>query len=215
MVDIATEVEPELGDVIAAIVEAVQDQRHGPILGEVQSYDSSKQICDVKPIIAVVIDGEFSDLPVIRCVPVLWPGGGQGAFTAPLTPGDVGQLIPQMGDISGWQTHGAVGQTPADPRRGSLTDMAFVPRYRPMSNPLPSQAVAADGPVVYGPVAVYLGGSDAADFVALASKSDFNWDEFKKWADAHIHTTPSGPSGVPTVPSPTPSAVGSIVVKAK
>jgi hypothetical protein len=221
MVDIATEVEPDFTDVLLRVFEAARSQEFGPILASVETYDATRGVCDATPIVAVSIDGELVQLPTLRCIPVQWPGGGgigagSGAFTAPLAKGDVVELSPQMADFSGWQTHGALGQEPPDPRRSQLSDVVAKPRFRPMNSPLPAEALANDGPVVYGPTAVYLARSVAADFVALASKVNAHLTALQTYLDSHIHPTPSGPSSPPTVPSPVPpTTVGSTIIHAE
>ena len=212
MVDIATEVRPDLTDLIFRLIADAQAQSFGPILAEVESYVSLTQVCTATPLVVVVRDGEPTRLATMQCIPVIWPGGKKGGLTSPLVKGDIVELVPQMADITGWQTHGAIGGTPEDPRALQLSDIVAIPGGRSMASPLPPAAVSNLGPVLHrgdSPL-VFLGSSLATDFVSLSSIVDANFAALKVYLDLLLVGT------LPAVPnSPVPASVGSTKVRSE
>lgn len=212
MADQPTEVSPGLADMVLRLIEQAKADDFGPILAEVESYKSATQVCNATPLIVISRDGELTRLPTMQCIPVIWPGGKMGGLTAPLVKGDIVELVSQIGDITGWQTHGAIGGTPEDPRALQLSDVVAIPGGRSMKSPLPPSAVSDLGPVLHrgDSSLVFLGSSLAADFVGLASIIDANFTALRIYLDLlPAGTLPPGPA------SPTPAAVGSTKVRSE
>ncbi len=128
---------------------------------------------------------------------VAWPRGDQFAATFPLAQGVIVQLLAQTVDSSPHQS-GSKDVAPPTKRRNQLTDSVAVPIGVDPSQPLPAAAVANDGYVIYAQPFIYLGGSNATDFVALANLTAAAFASRKTWADGHTHaagtlTNPAGP----------------------
>lgn len=211
MTDIATEVSPSLTDFVYRVFAAARAMEFGPIMAEVELYNKDKQVVDATPVVWAPLDGILTRLPTIRCIPVQWPSGPSGALTVPLSKGGLVQLVPQMADITKWHNQGSVSVEPADPRAYQLSDVVAIPGGRSMASPLPADALADDGPVLWGVPFVYLGGSTATDFAALASKIDAHLLALKVYLDA----LPQGTlAPIPGSPVP-PTTVGSLIVKLK
>lgn len=220
----ATETAPELTDVVTAYAEAVVEKRGGPQLATVQTYDG-KHTATVQPLVSVPVKGVFLAPPIFT-VAVGWPsdGGPSPAFAAtfPLKPGSLVQLVPHKYDESTYKESGAIGQPPATERRMDLTDAIARPVAAAAGVPLPANAFAADGYVIFATPFVYLGGADASDFVALASLVFSELGGVAGVFNGHVHpetgtvTGPPGPAPTGLPPSVySPSSVASTVVKSK
>ena len=218
MSDHTTEGDPTLDEVIAVYARQAIYEGDGPMLAEVLSYDAAKQTAIVQPLFHVWRGESFRRLPGFE-VPVAWPRGDQFALTFPLSPGVIVQLVAQTQDSSPHRS-GSKDVAPPTKRRNQVTDSVALPLGATPAAPLPSSAVAADGLVIWATPFVYLGGSTATDFVALASKVAAELSTIAGLYNSHVHTTPSGPSGPPGTPPTglpthtyTPGSVGSTVVK--
>lgn len=220
-----------LTDLLIDAFESAQDAAHGPLIGKVDAYNPATFRADVTPILKLYVADEAIAAPKLQQIPVTWQGGTTYSITWPLKPGDFVVLEPLGADHSGYLASGVVGQAPPSRRRLSLSDIVArpIPPWS-MAAPPTADQYAADGFVLFGPK-VYLGGSSAADFAALASKVLSELQAIRTWANSHIHvpgtfTTPSGPvtgfSGVvnpgPVPPSnamPAPGSVASARVAIK
>lgn len=157
---------------------------HAPIQGRVHSYSTSPARADVEPIVILRVSGrDVLKAPILRQVPVIFPGGSIAGYTYPLTPGvDTVALLPQDADIDAYVASGTVGQLPKSARRFSLSDCVAVPNnLRRPSNPLPATAFAADGGVLWGKH--FLGGSDATKSAVINGDSCNFTTAFKLWLD--------------------------------
>lgn len=159
-----TEGDPSFADLIEAAFDEYFRKYDGPMPAEVKTYNAANQTADLQPLFKIYFQDTLVDMPVIRQVPVQWPGGGDGALTFPLAAGDVCGLVPQGIDISNWVASGTKNQAPATRRRFSISDVVAYPRFRPISNPLPVTAYSPLGPVLSG-AQVFLGDSTAIDFL--------------------------------------------------
>ena len=139
------------------------DSFAGPIPAKGESYDATAGRCTRRPVVDLHYGALTVAAPVLHDVPVIWPGGSGGTVTCPLAAGDTVYLVPAGWDIDGWL---AGGEGATTPRRFDLSDCLAIPGVA-ISGRDPD-AVATDGPVLRG-THVYLGGSSATDFVALAS----------------------------------------------
>ncbi len=195
--------------------EAWYQQFHAPIVGEIQTYDKATQSADVRPIVLMYVEGEpLTTVPVLRAVPVAFPGGALTSYTWPLAAGDKVELVPQDADIGAYVASGSVNQLPQSRRRFSLSDAVAFPMYtRSRASPLPATAVADDGAVLAG--LHYVGSSAATDFAAMAQKVLNELQQIKTDYDGHTHTAPAGGglTTTPTNPMTAPSSVASTKLK--
>ena len=219
-----TEAAPSLEDVVRAYSEAVVEKRGGPQLAKVETYDG-RHTATVRPLTPVPVNGQFLPAPVFT-VAVGWPSDGgpapRFAATFPIKPGSIMELLPHKYDQSTYLESGAIDQPPTSERRMDLTDAIARPTAAAAGVPLPANAFAADGYVILAAPFIYLGGADATDFIALASKIAA---EFSKIAAQlnHVHLAPAAvtglprppPTGLPTFTPYSPSSVASAVVKSK
>jgi hypothetical protein len=191
----------------------------------VTAWHQAGQTVDAQPVVQLYSDGALIQAPVLRHVPVAFPGSILGGLTYPVKEGGFCELVPQEADCSTWFSSGSFGLPPPSERRLSLSDVVAWPLApRPANGPLPSTAIAANGPVLWGS-AVYLGGSDATDFVALAAKVLTELNAMAGTFNAHYHNDPatgvtSGPMTVVPPDPPgaavmTPASVASAVVASK
>jgi hypothetical protein len=159
--------DPTLRDLLDAHCEAYFAKYHAPILGRVQTYDPATQLADVEPLVILRAEGlDLTRAPILRGVPVAFPGGAGLSITWPLEPGNPLELIPQDADFGAYWASGVVGRLPTSKRRFSLSDCVAIPvASRSQVSPLPALAWALDGIVHLG--LTYLGGSDASLMVAL------------------------------------------------
>jgi hypothetical protein len=222
----ATEEQPTWEDVVAAYAEAAIEKRGGPCLATVQTYDG-KHTATVKPLTAVPVRGVFLPAPIFT-INVGWPsdGGPAPSFAAtfPLKAGSIVELIPHKFDQTTYTEASSPDQAPASEARFALNLGIAHPMSAAPAVPLPPNAFAADGYVIFATPFVYLGGADATDFVALASKVLTELNAVKTWGDPHTHAPGTfsngggpvvGTSGPPLAPMPTPASVASAVVKSK
>lgn len=99
----------------------------------VESYDADKGCIDAKPLVKRrEADGSVASLPVIRRVPVVFPGGGGFRVIFPLAAGDVVQLVFCDQAIDAWKERGGE-QDPGSTRTHSISDAVAIPTVRPIS----------------------------------------------------------------------------------
>ena len=154
----------DMAEAILQMIDVAQDAIAGPVPARVVSYDATAGRATVDPVITLTYGSVTVTSPHIEDVPVVWPGGSRGGMTAPLEAGDVVYLVPAGWDLDSWKADGGSGSTTG--RRFDLSDCVAIPGVeRTGRDP---DAVATDGPVIQGS-RVYLGGSTATDWVALAS----------------------------------------------
>jgi hypothetical protein len=157
---------------------------HTALPGRVESYDASKQTCDVLPMIKRQIpDGsggyKIEDLPVLPNVPVAFPRGGGGFFMSfPLQKGDFVMLVFCERAIGAWRKKGEA-TSPGDLRTHSLAGAVAYPGLYPSDGKLEdahaqNMVLGKDGSTAQIHLktdgSVHLGGENGAEFVALATK---------------------------------------------
>lgn len=133
--------------------------------GRVQSYDPDLQVADVVPLVRKQVpqpDGSYAleELPVLPCVPVIFPRMGPWFLALPIAPGDTGLVVVCSGAIGHWRVGDGGVTDPGDLRRHHLAHAVFLPLgLVPRSQKLTQTgaAGATDG----RPTGVVLG-SDAA-----------------------------------------------------
>jgi hypothetical protein len=99
--------------------------------GVIEEYDATQQTCTVQPTIKIkqrATDGtqEWVTMPLLLDVPVIFPRGGSGALTFPITPGDEVLVIFANRSIDNWWQNGDV-QLPAEWRMNDLSDGFAIP----------------------------------------------------------------------------------------
>lgn len=204
---------PGLDDVIAALARHEIGQTHGPIPARVLAYDPATQRATVQAVVASTDpDGLPVPAPVRQGVPVAWPAWSTGSITWPLTVGSWVMLVPQDADVSAWAQAGTTGQAPPTPRSCAMTDVIALPLCGvPASAPLAAIGYAADGTVFNG--TVYLGGSTATDFAAMAGLVLQRLNTLQNAHDTHQHLETGGTTGVPTVLAGAMASVASTKAK--
>lgn len=184
-------------ELIAAMIETRLVEVHTSMPGRVVSYNAARETVDVRPQFREVIQGddteEENDLPVIPDVPVAWPSGGDCYVTFPLSPGDPVALVFMERDPGAWRTNGDV-VNPGDQRMHHLSAAWAIPGGVRAEKDLLGSTKRHSSKVVIG-AEVLLGTSSS-------SEAMIKGNAFKTVYDAHVHPTPFGPSGPPTVPIP-------------
>lgn len=224
----------DLGELAQLYAASLADTEFGPLLARVLTYDSSRQVATVQPLVLRwSSDGVGRPFPSLHDVPVAWPGNAIFSATFPLSPGDVVHLKVLAVDHSTWVGSASADQMAPTPRRFKLADVIAQPGGLSPAQPLGSDAIAADGYVIRATPFIYLGSSAATDFVALASKvlTELNaiksyLDLLKGELDKHGHVETGGVTldqfGAPSTPlpggfsvAPTPGSVASAKVKSE
>jgi hypothetical protein len=109
--------------------------------GIIESYDSTKQTCSIKPAIKARVQsqrGAFSwvELPLLVDCPVIFPAGGGVALTFPVVKGDEALVMFADRCIDNWWKMGGIQEQP-DLRMHDLSDgfalvgIASLPRVMP------------------------------------------------------------------------------------
>lgn len=219
---------------IAAVIRAAIDSKlvdvHTALPGRVESYDKDRQVANIKPMLRRVMRQAdmtrvSEELPVIPCVPVVWPRGGGAFITMPLASGDTGLLVFSEYILERWRQTGD-DVDPGDERRHDLSGATFHPGLVPSSEQL---ADTSDSEVRFGIDGSYVAGVsasgiafpfDAAEFLARADRVLSELNSIKTAFDAHTHVgSPTAPTGIisatgaPIVPLPSPGSPASDTVK--
>lgn len=183
--------EPTLAEVIRGAIDGKLIAVHTALPGRVKTYDRTKQVADIIPVIRGVIFTEddepvLEDLPVIPNVPVGWLRGGGYSLQFPLNPGDHVLLVFSEAATGQWRSTGQTSE-PGDLRRHDLSYPFAIPCCAPDADAL--DAIGADEAVIDGPTAIRLGGEASAIFVALAAKVDAAIAAIVAAFNAHTHIT--------------------------
>lgn len=155
----------DLLDLVEQVAQETWEDMGGAVPGEVLGYNPDTGRASVQPVVDLHVGGLLIGKPTIPDVPVVQPMAQAGGLYVPVSTGDIVLLIPSGWELDSWKAGG--DGTPATRRRFSLADLVAIPVLRRTGWEQVRQA--GDGPVLYG-THVYLGGSDATDWVALASK---------------------------------------------
>jgi hypothetical protein len=206
---------PSQTEVLEAILEGRIRDIHVALPGRVDSYDKDKQTADVTPMVRRRMPGPedednvFEDLPQLKSVPIVWPGGGDFFLTFPLAQGDTGQIIFNQWDPVGWRKSGNVSD-PVDFRLHHPSHAAFHPGYRTMAKALsglPTDAIALGKSgglqVLIKAATMEVGGN--SDAAALAAATKARLDKLQVAFDQHVHATAG--SGPPVAPTAVPGVI--------
>lgn len=225
-----------LTDLIEAVIDARERERGWhTLLGIVESFDASRKSVNVQPTtLERRPDGTEQAIPLLVNVPYEFPraGGGPGfVIEWPVAPGDVVEVRILRHAYDQWLLKGGHGVSERFNVRYDLGQAVASPGPRTFTNTDPLTSTtdlvirAVDGSVsislkpggvveIEGATEIRLG-AGATDFVALSTLVLTELQAIKTAFDTHIHTTPAGPSGVPTIPMPAPSSVAAAKTKAE
>jgi len=211
---------PELEEVLERAVEYYLDDLHVCMPARVESYDASKQMVDVKPVLQrrvrfadQDVDDAVEDLPVIPNVPVAFQRGGGAFLSFPLKQGDQVMLHFSHSSLDEWLSSSGDVTDPQDVRRHDITDAIAVPGLYPFSKAIrdisdTSLRIGFDGGGLQctitdnGTLEVSVQG-DSSDAVMLGQVFKIWWTSMVlPWQLAHQHSTPFGPTSPPITPPP-------------
>lgn len=174
---------PTSAEILLALSERIQGEINVCLPGKIESYDASKQLASVKPLLKRPLinedgtDADAESVPVISNVPVVHPSGG-GYFTHfPLAQGDPVILIFADRSIDRWLDRGGEVD-PGFTHTHELTDAIAIPggRAQPQKLQNPSSSKLTIGKDGDASMQITIDGTviklsdNATDFVALAQK---------------------------------------------
>lgn len=136
---------PTLAETIRDAIDVRLSNIHTSIPARVESYDSTTQRANVKPVVnrTDVIGGEeiTQEFPVLMNVPVAFPRAGGWAITMPLAPGDYVLVTFSERSLDGWRSTGAVPSDDLLARSHDLSDAVAHPiSVYPDASPIASVA---------------------------------------------------------------------------
>lgn len=105
---------------------------HTATVARVQSYDAATQTADLVPLVRNAVelpDGttEHENLPVLPCVPVLFPRTAGHFIAFALAPGDMGLVVFCESAVGHWRAGDGDVTDPGDLTRHSLSHGVFLP----------------------------------------------------------------------------------------
>lgn len=132
---------PTLIQTLQAVIDASLCELHTALPCEIISYDYSKNLAVVQPVLKrkYKSEAEAVELPTISNVPVSFQRMGPAHLRLPIKPGQTGQLVFNERSIDGWLVSGGKID-PQDPRKHSLSDAVFYPGLNPSNKPMASSA---------------------------------------------------------------------------
>jgi len=143
----------------------------------VQRYDPDLQVADLVPLVRRQVpqpDGSHTTeaLPVLPCVPVIFPRMGQWFVSFPVEPGDTGLVIVCSGDIGPWRIGGGDVTDPGDLRRHHMSHAVFLPAgLVPRARKLTQTGAAGTSGSPALPTGMVIG-SDASDGARVMLRAD-------------------------------------------
>lgn len=240
---------PEPVDVTRAWIEHHLAGVHTAMPCRVQSYDAAQQTADLVPLVRHPVpqpDGSFvmENLPVLPCVPVVFPRAAGHFLAFAVAPGDFALALFCEGAIGHWWAGANGGDVtdPGDLGRHHLSNAVCIPGLYPLAQKL-THAPSGDAAIVMGSDAGGMritikvngtleitqgvdlvaqcesgvwtfGGAAGAQFLALANLVDARLSSIRSWLNGHTHPTPSGASSPPTTPLPAQDSVAATKAKA-
>lgn len=123
---------PSESDIADAREDALRLDLETAFPARVQSYDGSAQTADLVPLVRRQVpqpDGSHAmeELPVLPCVPVLFPRMGSAFVSLPVAAGDTGLVIVCSGAIGHWRAGDGEVSDPGDLRRHHPSHAVFLP----------------------------------------------------------------------------------------
>jgi hypothetical protein len=130
----------ELGELIQMAIDTDRMDLHTALPGRVRRYDAARQTAEIELLLKRAIrtdddDKVLEELPILPCVPVVFPRGGGFFVSLPLQEGDSGLVVFCERAISRWRATGEV----ADPGLRTCHDLngaLFVPGVFPRADAL-------------------------------------------------------------------------------
>lgn len=180
---------PTLPGVIRAAIKAALIDVHTAIPGRVLSYDKTKQVATVQPIVR---KDATTKLPAIPGVSVMFLGNDTFSLTWPVKKGDTGWLMFAESSLDKWKTGGGDDVDPGDDRRFDLSDAVFIPALRSQKRPVPATGVHDTALVLDGPD-LHLGGDKE-----LVTREEFR-DFVDNYYKIHTHPAPGGTTSAASV----------------
>ena len=113
---------------VQALKKEILSSLHCALPGIIESFDELTQTASVRPAV--------KKLPVLRDVPVFFPGNGAGGVTWPVSPGDGCLLVFADGDTDRWLEEGTA-EEPASGRLHALSDAFAFAGFRSRPGALP------------------------------------------------------------------------------
>jgi hypothetical protein len=119
--------EPTLQDVLESSIASIIGQLHTCFPASIETYDESKSMASVQPLISRKYDGgDIVDFPVIPNVPVVWMRTTLGSVSFPLSRGDGVLVLCAERSLDEWLSKG-LKVAPEDKRRYALIDAIVIP----------------------------------------------------------------------------------------
>lgn len=180
---------PNQEDVIRAWIEKyLQDDVHTSFPGRIQSYDAAKQTADIQPLIRHAVKQaddsfEYEELPVLPCVPVIFPRVGEWFIGFRISEGDTVLVVCCESAIGHWRVGDGAIQFPGDIRRHHLSHAVAIPGLFVRDRAL-VHAPAEDGPGI-------VLGRDSDDGMRVSFKDDDSL-EVTKGSDIRIKISSDG-----------------------
>lgn len=139
--------EPTLAEIMRRAIDSRMLDVHVALPGRVESYDPSKQTCEVLPMVRRAIadtegNTQHEDLPKLPNVPVLFPRSAAFSATWPLAKGDFVLVVFCSSAIGQWRETGEVSN-PVDLRRHDLSHAIAIPGIAPKGSTIPTASDAA------------------------------------------------------------------------
>jgi len=101
------------------------------IPGQIVSYDRTSQTAEIQPVLKIkFVEKDPENLPIIKDVPVVYPGSGGYWLTFDLVPGDYVLLLFSQRSIGAWQTQGGIVD-PSRRRKFHMSDAIALPGINP------------------------------------------------------------------------------------
>ena len=131
---------------IAALKKEILSSVHCALPGTVESFDAERQTVCVRPAVRRKAGNGTVDLPLVRDVPVFFPGSRTNAVTWPVSRGDECLLVFADLDIDAWFASGNA-EEPASGRQHDLSDAFAFVGFRSSAAALPP---ISDEPSFFG-----------------------------------------------------------------
>jgi hypothetical protein len=216
-----------MSEVLGRALDARLEDLHVAMPAKVVRYDAAAQQVDVQPLVkGTYLDEQGNrvaeSMPVVPCVPVLFPGAGGFRVTFPVTVGDTVLLVFSETSLDTWLQHGDEVD-PADERRHHLSDAIAIPGLRDFAHALssaPTDRMTAGydtGPQVHlTQTEVQLGGHTGLEKATLGDSLVTFINELKVWLEGLATAPVSGGATVAYLSSfPTIPTLVSDIVKVK
>jgi len=164
-------------DILDAREERLRLDMETAFPARVQRYDPDLQVADLVPLVRRQVpqpDGSHTTeaLPVLPCVPVIFPRMGQWFVSFPIAPGDTGLVVVCSGDIGPWRIGGGDVTDPGDLRRHHMSHAVFLPAgLVPRARKLTQTGAAGTSGSPALPTGMVIG-SDASDGARVMLRAD-------------------------------------------